>query len=288
MTVLPEDSLEAALRRAISGRWRNSPSSVSQARLACLSLMHCRWPEGDHEGLLALCPVAAVTSGLVRQAVASWYASGLTPATINKRLSCLSALGVQHGGYEKDPIKLKWWFKPEDWERALCWALDESTGPRPPERKVMLDYIKWATTTGLRVEESLRLHATDFSADCREVTVPGLKTISAQATLALDSLAVEVASRRIKTRKEAGEGLFPLTYDQLHTLWDSLRTTAGWPKEATLKGLRRTAARFLHVDRGMPLDMVRQYLRHEDIETTMGYLRLTGGYSLKEQRGYLK
>ena len=43
---------------------------------------------------------------------------------------------------------------------------------------------------------------------------------------------------------------------------------------ATLKALRRSAARYLTVG-GMPLDILRQYLRHNSVATTMGYLRLT-------------
>jgi hypothetical protein len=38
----------------------------------------------------------------------------------------------------------------------------------------------------------------------------------------------------------------------------------------------------------MPLDMLRQYLRHESIWTTMGYLRLVGGYDKDEMRKFLK
>jgi len=55
---------------------------------------------------------------------------------------------------------------------------------------------------------------------------------------------------------------------------------------ATLKAMRRTAVRHLTVN-GMPTEMVRDYLRHSDIKTTMGYLHLVGGYSTEEQRRYL-
>lgn len=38
---------------------------------------------------------------------------------------------------------------------------------------------------------------------------------------------------------------------------------------------------------GMPTEMVRDYLRHSDITTTMGYLHLVGGHSVTEQRRWL-
>ncbi len=83
--------------------------------------------------------------------------------------------------------------------------------------------------------------------------------------------------------------VFPITYDHLLARWDALVLRMGWEGNGvTLKALRRSAARYLHVDCGMPLDMVRAYLRHEDIETTLGYLRLTGGYGTEEMRRFLK
>jgi len=55
---------------------------------------------------------------------------------------------------------------------------------------------------------------------------------------------------------------------------------------ATLKALRRTAARHLTVN-GMPTETVRKYLRHSNIQTTLGYLDLVGGYTTKEQHRWL-
>ena len=43
--------------------------------------------------------------------------------------------------------------------------------------------------------------------------------------------------------------------------------------QAVRAALRRSAARRLHADLGMPLDKVRHYLRHSSVSTTMGYLR---------------
>jgi len=92
-------------------------------------------------------------------------------------------------------------------------------------------------------------------------------------------------------RKENAGGeprIFPIAYDNLHELWDKARAFLGCADNhmATLKALRRTAARHLTIN-GMPTEMVRDYLRHENIKTTMGYLHLVGGYKTEEQRRWL-
>ena len=121
--------------------------------------------------------------------------------------------------------------------------------------------------------------------------MPGLKTSDAQATLALSDMASHVARSRFGATRECLDPSFPffhIPYANLAREWDRVKREVGITHPgATLKALRRTAARNLSL-RGMPLDMIRQYLRHEDIQTTMGYLRLTGGYSTEEQRQWLK
>lgn len=153
-----------------------------------------------------------------------------------------------------------------------------------PEADILARFIRWTTRTGLRVEESLRLEWSDFSGDFRSITVPGLKTATSQASLPIGVR----AGSAVRDWKELEAKPFDITYEQLEGLWRKLRTAMGWPEAATLKALRRSAARYLHVDCGMPLHMVQQYLRHENMETTLGYLRLTGGYGTEEMRRYLK
>jgi integrase len=84
--------------------------------------------------------------------------------------------------------------------------------------------------------------------------------------------------------------VFPITYTELNGVWQICRTHLAEQDNplATLKALRRSAARYLHVTKGMPILLVRDYLRHSDVETTMEYLRLTGGINDAEYRRYLK
>jgi integrase len=235
-----------------------------------------------------------VTLQHVKGATARWYSEGLSPATITKRLNCLGKMGVNVTGTKptKKPT-LKWWLKPQQQAELLA---------HPDIPQDLKDWVIWTTTTGLRIEETLRLNKNDFvieGIDFLAVTVPGLKTMASQATLPLALEAQLVVQRRMLAavgrtswNPLANPQLFELDYQtELVPMWDEAMRLLGVDKQlhptATLKALRRNAARYLHVDRKMPLDMVRQYLRHEDIKTTMGYLALTGGYGTEEMKGYL-
>ena len=151
---------------------------------------------------------------------------------------------------------------------------------------ILADFVDWTVWTGLRVEESLRLRRSSFANGFRSVTVPGLKTLGSQATLPISSDATALA-RRIFAASSGDPAMFPVSYRQLSRRWLVVMHAFGVTHPlATLKALRRSAARYLTVS-GMPLDILRQYLRHNSVSTTMGYLRLTGGYGENEMRRWL-
>lgn len=302
-------TLKEAFDHACHTRWAHTRGRTleSQARNASddVAIIICKRKGITPEGRFVsadIVTVAEVRESDVQLATRDWYADGLAPATINKRLNCLSVMGVKVAGCKvKEPNALKWWLSPQEELRAGQWLRNVGYATIP-DADLLWAYIQWTTRTGLRVEESLRLTWASFGitkeTDGRimvpigdhGVMVPGLKTATSQATLPLGKEAAAVMDRRFKHETTYGGSAppFPLTYEELLAAWDILKAAMGWPKEATLKALRRSAARYLHVDCGMPLDMVRQYLRHEDIKTTMGYLRLTGGYGTEEMRRYLK
>ncbi len=155
-----------------------------------------------------------------------------------------------------------------------------------PTDLILADFIDWTVWTGLRVEESLRLRRSSFANGFRSVTVPGLKTLGSQATLPISSDATALA-KRIFAASSGDAPMFPISYYQLLRRWlAAMKAMEIDHPMATLKALRRSAARYLTVG-GMPLDILRQYLRHNSVSTTMGYLRLTGGYGENEMRRWL-
>ncbi len=270
------ETLHQALRRVWQAEWKHHRSGkclLSQAEKAIAGI-YAVWP---HQAL-----AADVTQERLALATNLWHDEGLSPATINKRLNCLSKLGVhiQEGTRAKVKPSLKWWLRPED--AAFLFRRPTPAG----DAQTLVRFIGWTTHTGLRVEESLHLSWSDFQwtrdGKAIAVTVPGTKTAKSQATLPISEKAASCLSGNSKP--------FDITYERLNAEWQKIRAEFGWQSEptCTLKALRRSAARYLHVDCNMPLHMVQQYLRHESLDTTLGYLRLTGGYGTEEMRRYLK
>lgn len=221
-------------------------------------------------------------------------AEGLSPWTVHARVCVINTLyEVARGnGYDGPvptiprphvPKPLKWWLKPDVEPEVIAWLRD-----------VMLlgevaDFVLWTTETGLRVEESLRVLASDFlglNTDAPELTVPGTKTDVAQAALALSPVAAGLARGRLTDGKGP---LFTITYRQLSRAWQLVRKQFGWEdiSTATLKAIRRSFARRLTA-KGCPLPVLQQMMRHLEPETTLGYIRLVGGeFTTEEQRKWL-
>lgn len=275
-----DETLEQALKRCYGNA---SKTLYSQAKNAAHDAAAARYFIGF--GPLLETPVIAIRDLDIRTATGKWYEQGLSPATINKRLNCLSKMGVSVEGLRvKNPKSLKWHLPESIKPELLAW-LREMDGS---QWKILADFIEWTTLTGLRIEESLRLNWD--AVRNTEVRVPGTKTAASQATLPLGETAVRLLKGMANRGAPGDIKVFKTDYDELQTCWEYVRTKWGWKDDptATLKALRRSAARYLHVDCGMPLHMVQQYLRHESMDTTLEYLRLTGGYGTEEMRRYLK
>ncbi len=242
-----------------------------------------------------------VTLDILKMAASGWRASGLSAATVNRRLAVLSKMGIDcKGAWATKGRPYKWWMRPE-LEAPIFADL------RDHGQDGLIIYIRWAAKTGLRVEESLRLRRHHFAGDFMRVTVPGTKTAASFDTLPLGAEARAIAQERfgrsdgdaflLSAEADLMDGPSAVLglsraeyakYIELQRAWLACRRRLKIADHtATLKAFRRTAARYLHVDLGMPLGLVQQYLRHESLETTLGYLRLTGGYAEDEMRRYL-
>ena len=279
--------LQDALDHAAATRWHDMRSlklHVSQGSCAIATL------QADIPHQLRVCEVH---TPMVMNAVTEWRARGLSPSTINKRLTILSVLGVNVSGcYTTLPRKLKWWLRPTDHAMICAWLREMPDTYGDQRHALVADYIDWTVFTGLRVEESLRLvrREIEFKPDGKaSITVPGLKTMGAQQNLPIgaDACAILV-SRGMRDTANPNQPVFPISYFMLALVWTACMDKLGVEPHqgASLKAIRRSAARHL-TTKGMPLDILRQYLRHEDIQTTMGYLRLTGGYDESEMRRWL-
>ncbi|WP_157344823.1 tyrosine-type recombinase/integrase [Bradyrhizobium pachyrhizi] len=240
-------------------------------------------------------------------------AAGNAPATINLKLTFYSTLFDEFAGELRNPLDRrfpfhapkipwrtqakvpKWWLKPELEPKVLKWCLEHGEHD-------LADFISFITHTGCRVEETLRLQRDHFNFEAGEMTIPGTKTDGAERTVPLFSEALGIAKHRLRhagndgflfhfspsdARVVAIEAFVARSYEVIKKKWRGVRIAFGLTriKTATPKALRRTFARRAN-DNGMPTEMLRQYLGHEDIATTIEYLRLIGGYT-EQMRKYI-
>lgn len=322
---LPTDTLYRALDKLRAGRWadlRSKDVLYAQGRNAIATLVLLGYEPGhlttvqevDHTSA-AQCITRWQSSGAapdtIRKRLNVLRAMGVDLGKAEDRPK-LSA---------KRP--LKWWLNPTDHERLVGWLIEVVTADEvrgaysQAERLLLAAYIDFVAYSGLRVEEALALAPRGISysfktsslalshdpRDCASITVMGTKTAGSHATLPLMPEAYDALARAWRASTSSGlhfavgvtRPVFAFgptpeaSYNRLAALWEHCREYLGVKDNptATLKALRRVAARNLHIVKGMPLDMVREYLRHEDIKTTQGYLKLTGGYGEKEMRAWL-
>lgn len=203
----------------------------------------------------------------------------------------------EHKTKEEKLNSLKWWLRPE-LEAKVCAWLQSNDDPS------YADYVAFVTHSGLRVEEALRLQRHNFDFVKNLLTVPGTKTGLAHRVIPMFSAARDIAMRRfgdecppmqylfnfspLPTDTDTVENIVARNYRLLGGRWIKVRCAFGLHRTptATVKALRRTFARYAS-DRGMPTEMLRDYLGHEKIETTQGYLRLVGGPNIEVMRKYV-
>jgi integrase len=274
-------TLKAAAEDAVNGHWSGMRSL---ARAKSQVMIGVRFLESLGRQYLD-----EVTEADIRSFRDWSLRNGLAPGSVNCRMAALSVIGVKVR-YCKLPRKRKWWLAPAEEAQLLSLGL-------PP---ILSAFVKWTLATGLRVEESLALRWNDADLEVGTVHVTGTKTDMAEATLPLSQEALGVLvewrqqSRNLPPYSSGGGGViplgrvFPCSYRSLWVLWQQARSQMGLMgvPTATLKSLRRSFARRAHVN-GMPVDILRQYLRHSSLKTTEGYLWLIGGYSQDEMRRYL-
>lgn len=184
----------------------------------------------------------------------------------------------------------KWWLRPEDHQqvvKALRDPQDDSLTTNP----MFADLIDIIVYLGLRVEEALRLEAwMVHGLDGREpwLNPDGTKTAGSDNAVPVYPEAVEPMKRSIqRAEKNRWPSLFPITPRVAAGLWNEVREFLGVADvpTSTMKALRRTFAWYA-TSRGMPTGVLQQAMRHKNITTTEGYLKLVGTGALEDSRKY--
>jgi integrase len=248
----------------------------------------------DHMALQGKHSLEEVTGEDLRAYMVECDMQELAPATVYARMSVVSVLydeAVKDGyrgevpttPYPHVPRKAKWWLNPDAQREVIRWC-------KTHKYRDLGDMIRWTVLTGLRIEESLRVTKGSFlglASSEPSLLIAGTKTKGAEATLPLALEAARLAHTRFPARATSVALLFNVTYLDIWSQWQTARSALGWPSNATLKALRRSYARD-RAAKGCPLPVLQQMMRHGTPQTTMEYLRLTGGgFTTEEQRRWV-
>lgn len=220
--------------------------------------------------------IRQVSTGSADRCVTAFRAEDNKPATINRKLSALSAMlsyaherqwipAIPSIPWQREPKGRCKFFTPEEENQIVSWFMANNE----PD---MADLVVLLIETGARLSEIL-----DLPAGCCGDQLIVLKETKTDRTR---SVPVTETARRILQRRckglEAHQPIFPYNGYHVEYRWGLMRATLGkeQDKEWVLHSLRHTYASRL-VSSGHELYTVSQALGHSSITTTQRYAHLS-------------
>lgn len=290
-------SLQLLAHRYAANAWPGKRSEVANIVTVDDFISYCGYQWGVEA-------VSAITQSIVDGYQEFYRAHGYSASSLNTKGSVIAGF-IKWSGRTDLKVKfygrgrqLKWSLSDDDYVRLinnLTNLYPDSPIQDAADAYLMRAYLVLTVETGLRVEEVLRLVAQDFDLTDPErpiLFVPGTKNVQSAARIAISKRAGRWARSMIgdvaKRPPGSPQRLFDIPYRKLWDLWDKCRTFLGLQDEptATLKGLRRTfAARCLR--KGIPIEMIRELMRHASMQTTLSYLAQFGLSDNDETRALL-
>lgn len=222
-------------------------------------------------------PLSSITASDLEVFVTHERKRGMTPSTVNRRLSLISQAlrwAEEHQliyraprvRRQKELMPRDTWLEVSDVERLV--DLARSWG-----RPEIADYIQLLAFTGMRMSEALTLKASDVDLERGMIRVRGTKTNRTRFVPIFPS-ARSMLEKRTEGLKPA-DLLFGFSYNSFENTWARLREVMGWSNDPQKVPyiLRHTFAS-LAVQNGMPLDRVSRILGHTTLNMTMRYAKL--------------
>lgn len=258
-------ALGYAVERCVAVRWRAS-GYEARVRSSLKDIV---------EFLGKDTPLASITLSRIDELIDTFHARGLRPATINRKLCSLSAIlstAHQRGGLETmlrlprlrtQEHRIR--FLSDTEERALI-----STLVRMGYRE-QAAAVKVLIYTGIRRGELFRLDCKDIDLQRHTLTVWQSKSRKPRTVPIAPAIRPLVAAL-YKLRKGVGP-VFPRGHFWLHYAWERVRIELGYADdpEWVLHMLRHTCASRL-ARRGVSLALVKEWLGHSNVKTTMRYV----------------
>ena len=227
-------------------------------------------------------PVSNITTEAVHDLIISLKQQGLSNATINRKLSCLSVIlkiAEDCGATTASPnlsrrkeYKGRERFLTEKEEQDAI-ALLSSWG-KDDHRDAFIVLLD----TGLRTGELFKLQAKD--ADFKQGKY-GILTLwrtknDLPRSVPMTYRVSSIVKKRVNACKNSNEPIFNFNQWWLRSTWDRLKSNLGLTNDSQFVPhiLRHTCASRL-VQRGVPLLMVQKWLGHESLQSTMRYSHLS-------------
>lgn len=267
--MVPADhTISGALDMALRQRWHGAKDRSGSYRCG----------QAWVEALGPRRPLDEITTAIVADVIEAWERRGSAPATINRKVAALSVMlktAQANGKLAALPLlprrkeyegRIRY-LRPDEEESLLNFA------PGPAERDLMVLSIY----TGIRRGELARLTVRDcdLTSDLPRITVWVSKGDKPR-TIFLTARAAE-AVKRLTAGLSSHEPLIPegITPTHLSRLVAAWKVARGLPPgdEMCWHSLRHTCASRL-VQRGVPLIVVKEWMGHAAIETTMRYAHL--------------
>jgi integrase len=262
-------TLRGALDALLAGDWRDAKAQGTLVRNAERALAFF----GEATSLADITPdrVAAYAAHLERQ--------GLRGATINRQMAALSKLltvGVRSGVLTARPYIAR---RREGRGRGRFLTVEEEAAVLRWAEHLGLIELRDVTIvlldTGLRPSELFRLTAQDVNRNSSRPTVSVWDTKNGDPrSVPLTKRAAEVVFARVRTAAP-GSALFPYDVYWLNRQWAKVRTQMGADGDPQFIPyvLRHTCASRL-VQRGVPLQVVKEWLGHRSLQVTLRYAHL--------------
>lgn len=225
--------------------------------------------------------LTAITTNLVTSMTEDLRSHGLSNATINRKLACLSVIlqVAEDCGYANA--------KPVLTRRKEYRGRDRFISPEE-EQRILIVLEQWGKTdhkdavitlldTGMRTGELFKflVKDVDFHKGKHGIITLWRTKNDHPRSIPMTKRVSEIMRTRCDISAQPTDHVFPFDQGWLRRVWDRMKQTMGLSddKQFVPHILRHTCASRL-IQRGIPLMMVQKWMGHESIQSTMRYAHL--------------
>ena len=264
-------TLKDAIDRTYKIRWRETKAERTSMINANMLLRHF----GPNAKLTEITTIA------VNAMIEDLKAQGLSNATVNRKLACLSVIlqTAEDCGYRTA--------KPVLSRRKEYRGRDRFISPQEEVQVISLlehwgkldhrDCVVVLLDTGMRTGELFKIQRqdVDFTKGKYGIITLWRTKNDHPRSVPMTRRVCELIKARLQTVHGQTDRVFPFDQYWLRHVWDKMKLTLGLQadKQFVPHILRHTCASRL-IQRGVPLMMVQKWMGHESIQSTMRYSHL--------------